>query len=136
MADIGKVFEILETSQDWTLLNTTVEQAQEAIGAIEDPGQKATYFFRLGGIWERTFIRKDSAMKNFQLAWKANPQSRDGAHALEEARRIYREMGNLKMVAQLLNLELKATQDPARRASSLGLLGQVQLDLRQRPEAL
>ncbi|HEV8320581.1 MAG TPA: tetratricopeptide repeat protein, partial [Myxococcota bacterium] len=136
MADIGKVFEILETSQDWQLLSATVEQAQEAVGAIEDSTEKAGYFYRLGGIWERTFIRKDIAMKNFQLAWKSSPQSQEGVRALGNARRIYREMGNLKMVAQLLSLELKATQDPARRADSLLLLGQVLLDLRQHDDAV
>ena len=136
MSDIRKVFEILETSQDWHLLQETVEKAEEQIQSISDDTERAGYLFRLAGIWEDVFARKDAAMKSFQLVWKAFPATDHGVRALGEARRIYRELGNLKMVAKLLDLELKKTEDPNRRAEALHLLGSIMLDLGQRQDAL
>src|SRR5262245_18446778 len=72
-------------------------------------------------------------MVHYQAAFKLSPQD---ARALERARSIYREMGNLEMVATLLGLELKVTQDPARRALVEGKWGIALLDLGKRDQAV
>ena len=72
-------------------------------------------------------------MVHYQAAFKLSPSD---ARALERARAIYREMGNLEMVATLLGLELKVTTDAARKAEVEGKLGVALLDLGKRDQAL
>jgi hypothetical protein len=54
-------------------------------------------------LWEGRFLQKAKAIVSFQLAYKADPQSRE---ALSNARRIYWEMGRLPTVDKLAAIEL------------------------------
>jgi golgin subfamily B member 1 len=87
----------------------------------------------LGEVCEDIFLRKDRAMAHYQQAFKLNPQQ---TRALTRARQIYREMGNLEMVATLLGLELKVNTDPTRKAEAERLLGETLLDARERDRAM
>ncbi len=120
----------LRTSRNWPGL---IEELEREVEKIEPKEARAKKLFELGEICEELFLRKDRAMVHYQAAFKLSPQD---ARALERARRIYREMGNLDMVATLLGLELKVAQSPEHKAEIQGQLGLALLDLGKRDAAL
>ena len=119
----------LRTARSWP---TLIEELEREVEQVEQKEIKAQRLFELGQLCEDLFLRKDRAMVHYQAAFKLSPSD---ARALERARAIYREMGNLEMVATLLGLELKVTQDPARKAEVEGRLGVALLDLGKRDQA-
>ena len=121
----------LRTARSWP---TLIEELEREVEQVE-PRKTSR---RSGSsssveLCEDLFLRKDRAMVHYQAAFKLSPSD---ARALERARAIYREMGNLEMVATLLGLELKVTTDPARKADVEGRLGVALLDLGKRDQAL
>src|SRR3954462_7732340 len=90
----------LRSARSWPSLIEELEREVEKVDAKE---AKAAALYELGEVCEDLFLRKDRAMVHYQAAFKLNPND---AKALERARAIYREMGNLDMVATLLGLEL------------------------------
>src|SRR3954471_16648913 len=112
---------------------TLIEELEREVEQVEGKEQKAARLFELGELCEELFLRKDRAMVHYQAAFKLSPQD---ARALERARRIYREMGNLDMVATLLGLELKVAQGAEAKAEIQGQLGIALLDLGRRDPAL
>jgi tetratricopeptide (TPR) repeat protein len=119
----------LRTARSWP---TLIEELEREVEQVEQKEIKAQRLFELGELCEDLFLRKDRAMVHYQAAFKLSPSD---ARALERARAIYREMGNLEMVATLLGLELKVTSDPARKAEVEGKLGVALLDLGKRDQA-
>src|SRR5439155_25685774 len=113
----------LRSSRPWSAV---IEEVERDINQVEGREERAAALNELGEVCEDFLLRKDRAMVHYQAAFKLNPQD---TKALERARQIYREMGNLEMVATLLGLELKVTQDRARRAEIQARLGITQLDL-------
>jgi tetratricopeptide (TPR) repeat protein len=120
----------LRTARSWPGL---IEELEREVEKIEPKDTRAQRLFELGEICEELFLRKDRAMVHYQAAFKLSPQD---ARALERARRIYREMGNLDMVATLLGLELKVAPTPQQKAEIQGQLGIALLDLGRRDQAL
>jgi tetratricopeptide (TPR) repeat protein len=120
----------LRSARNWPSL---IEELEREVEKVEAKEARAAALFELGEVCEDVFLRKDRAMVHYQAAFKLNPQD---TKALDRARRIYREMGNLEMVATLLGLELKVTQDAKKRAEVQGRLGIAQLDLGQLDKAL
>src|SRR5437667_6808505 len=120
----------LRSARSWPSL---IEELEREVEQVEPKEAKAARLFELGELCEDVFLRKDRAMVHYQAAFKLNPQN---TKALGRARRIYREMGTLEMVATLLALELKVTQDPAQRAEIQAQLGITQLDLGKVDKAL
>jgi tetratricopeptide (TPR) repeat protein len=110
-----------------------IEELEREVEGIEARELKAARLFELGQLCEDLFLRKDRAMIHYQAAFKLLPQD---PRSLERAREIYREMGNLEMVAKLLELEFKVTQDAAQRAEIEGRWGIALLDLGKRDAAL
>src|SRR3954451_22269716 len=110
-----------------------IEELEREVEQVDGKEQKAARLFELGELCEDYFLRKDRAMVHYQAAFKLSPQD---ARALERARQIYREMGNLEMVSTLLGLELKVTQDPQRRSTIEGRWGITLIDLGKRDPAL
>ena len=119
----------LRTARSWP---TLIEELEREVEQVSEKDLKAQRLFELGQLCEDLFLRKDRAMVHYQAAFKLSPSD---ARALERARSIYREMGNLEMVATLLGLELKVTSDPARKAHVEGKLGIALLDLGKRDQA-
>src|SRR5580704_15300695 len=119
----------LRTARSWPSL---IEELEREVDKIEPKEAKAQRLYELGQLCEDLFLRKDRAMVHYQAAFKLSPSD---ARALERARAIYREMGNLEMVATLLGLELKVTQDAERRIDVEGRLGIALLDLGKRDQA-
>ena len=119
----------LRSARNWAGL---LEDLEKEIERIEGKENKAAALFELGEICEEFFLRKDRAMAHYQQAFKQNPQN---TRALTRARQIYREMGNLEMVATLLGLELKVSADPARKQEAERMLGETLLDARERDRA-
>ena len=109
-----------------------LEEFEKEVERVEGKENRAAALFELGEVCEEIFLRKDRAMAHYQQAFKQNPQQ---IRALTRARQIYREMGNLEMVATLLGLEMKVSTDPARKAEAERLLGEVLLDAQQRDRA-
>src|SRR5688572_7193597 len=120
----------LRTARSWPGL---IEELEREVEQIESKEAKAAKLFELGELCEDLFLRKDRAMVHYQAAFKLSPSD---ARALTRARQIYREMGNLEMVATLLGLEMKVTGDPAHRAEVQERLGIALLDLGKRDQAL
>ena len=120
----------LRTARSWP---TLIEELEREVEQLSEKDIKAQRLFELGQLCEDLFLRKDRAMVHYQAAFKLSPSD---ARALERARAIYREMGNLEMVATLLGLELKVTTDPTRKADVEGRLGIALLDLGKRDQSL
>jgi tetratricopeptide (TPR) repeat protein len=121
----------LRTARSWPSL---IEELEREVDSVEEPKEaKAQRLYELGQLCEDVFLRKDRAMVHYQRAFKL---SQTDLRALDRARSIYREMGNLEMVATLLGLELRVASDAAQRAQLEGLLGIARLDLGQRDQAL
>ncbi len=120
----------LRSARSWPGL---IEELEREVEKLEPKELRAQKLFELGEICEELFLRKDRAMVHYQAAFKLSPQD---ARALERARRIYREMGNLDMVATLLGLELKVAQTPEQKSEIQGQLGIALLDLGRRDQAL
>src|SRR6476659_5298622 len=107
----------LRSARSWPGL---IEELEKEVEQIEAKEAKAARLFELGELCEDLFLRKDRAMVHYQAAFKLSPQD---ARALTRARQIYREMGNLEMVATLLGLELKVAQNAAQKAVIEGRWG-------------
>src|SRR5260370_34830849 len=99
----------LRTARSWP---TLIEELEREVEQVEPKEVKAQRLFELGQLCEDLFLRKDRAMVHYQAAFKLSPSD---ARALERARAIYREMGNLEVAATLLGLALKVTGDPERK---------------------
>lgn len=125
-----KVAKRLRSARNWAGLLEDLEKETERIEGKEN---KAAALFELGELCEEFFLRKDRAMAHYQQAFKQNPQQ---TRALTRARLIYREMGNLEMVATLLGLEIKVSSDPERKKEAERLLGEILLDARERDRAM
>jgi tetratricopeptide (TPR) repeat protein len=78
----------------------------------------------LAHLWESRLLDKPRAIAHFQQAFKADPTNRE---ALENARRIYWEVGRFETVAKLLSLELKLATDEAEKALLYKELAEVSL---------
>ncbi len=109
-----------------------LEEFEKEVERVEGKENRAAALFELGEVCEEIFLRKDRAMAHYQQAFKQNPQQ---IRALTRARQIYREMGNLEMVATLLGLEMKVSTDPARKSEAERMLGEILLDAQQRDRA-
>src|SRR3954463_12583992 len=120
----------LRSARSWPSL---IEELEKEVEQVEGKDQKAAKLFELGELCEDLFLRKDRAMVHYQAAFKLSPSD---ARALTRARQIYREMGNLEMVATLLGLELKVAPEGAKKAEVQGRLGVAQLDLGKKDAAL
>ena len=120
----------LRGARPWS---SVIEELEAEANRVEGREARSDALYRLGELCEDFFLRKDRAMVHYQAAFKLNPQS---TNALGRARQIYREMGNREMVATLLGLELKVTQDPLRRAEIQAELGLIHLDMAHVDKAL
>lgn len=120
--DLEQRLNHLERHHDWHGLAEALEQG---LASTEEPAAQAELHLRLGRLLHSRFLQGVKALKHFQDAYKLNPSLVD---ALAEARSIYWELGKLNMVQKLLELQLKATSDPARAASLYRELGDVLFD--------
>ncbi|MBI2894767.1 MAG: tetratricopeptide repeat protein [Deltaproteobacteria bacterium] len=112
-----------EANRTWEGLIVEIERALEARETNEE---KASLHMRLGEVFEEKFLQKVKALQQYQKAFKLNPTA---TKALEKARAIYREMGKLPMVAQLIDIELKTVESSDRAVRLLVALGDVLADL-------
>jgi tetratricopeptide (TPR) repeat protein len=94
-------------------LATLVEQTA---GRRPDPKSSADLFFRAAELWSKNVGRADRAVANYTRSFERDPSQ---LGAIEAARQIYLQLGNLKLAAQLLERQLAATGDPLVRAMLL-----------------
>ncbi len=94
-------------------LATLVEQTA---GRRGDPRSAADLFFRAGELWAKNVGRADKAVGNYRRAYELDPAQ---LGAVEAARAIYLQLGNVRSAAQLLERQLAQTADPLVRAMLL-----------------
>ncbi|MGZ3473038.1 MAG: hypothetical protein ACXWUG_01115, partial [Polyangiales bacterium] len=115
----------LESVRDWQQVR---EELEKQIGSTKSNEQKAQLHLKLGRLLDERFLLGVKALKHFQDAYKLNPQL---VESLEEARRIYWDLGKLNMVQKLLDLELKANPQGEIASAKLLELADVLCDLDQ-----
>ncbi|MFH1130436.1 MAG: tetratricopeptide repeat protein, partial [Pseudomonadota bacterium] len=115
----------LSSSLDWIKIVEKLETEAEQLGSSEE---KARRFYEVGQTCEDLFLRKDRAMVNYKKAFTLQP---DDTRPLVRAQKIYREMGNLDMVAKLLEYQIKNTDEPTERAKLLVELAEAYLCVRE-----
>jgi tetratricopeptide (TPR) repeat protein len=115
----------LESVRDWQELR---EELEKGIGGPGSNETKAKLHLQLGRLLDERFLLGVKALKHFQDAYKLSPAL---IESLEEARRIYWDLGKLNMVQKLLDLELKANPDGDVASALLVELGDVLCDLEQ-----
>ncbi len=121
----------LRRARDWGGMIDVLEREAEQVGSEKERSER---LFELASLTEEIVPERDRALAIYQRAWKLHP---DNLKALAEARRVYRELGRLEMVAKLGELELKSTSGgPEEQAKLAGLVGEALLDCRQRDKAL
>ncbi|MCA9664794.1 MAG: tetratricopeptide repeat protein, partial [Myxococcales bacterium] len=120
---MNEIKQRLLTSRNWLGL---IEELEAEVEQVSDRQQKSKRLYALGQACEELFLRKDKAMVNYQKAFKLFPQD---VRPLVRARNIYREMGNLKMVAKLMDFQLKVVVEPSDRIDLLSEIGRVYVDL-------
>ncbi|PIE17900.1 MAG: hypothetical protein CSA65_07020 [Proteobacteria bacterium] len=126
---MNEIKQRLKSSQNWLGL---IEELEAEAEGLTDREEKSRRLYALGQACEKLFLRKDKAMVNYQKAFKLFPQN---VRPLEHARLIYHEMGNLRMVAKLMDFQLKVVNEPAERARLLTQLAFTFIDLRQLEQA-
>ncbi|MBW2731252.1 MAG: tetratricopeptide repeat protein, partial [Deltaproteobacteria bacterium] len=104
-----------------------IDELEVEVDSLTDREEKSRRLYVIGQACEELFLRKDRAMVNYQKAFKLHPQN---VRPLVRAREIYHEMGNLKMVAKLMDFQLKVERDPEVRAELLVKLAFALIDLR------
>ncbi|MBX5483626.1 MAG: tetratricopeptide repeat protein [Myxococcaceae bacterium] len=91
----------------------SLEREARALGS--DPAA-ALLFHEVGLLWEDPLKNPRNAAVAYQNAFKLAPTF---VANIQAARRLFADVGNWQMVVQLLDAELAATEDPARRAPLL-----------------
>jgi tetratricopeptide (TPR) repeat protein len=126
---MNEIKQRLRSSRNWLGL---IEELESEAEKLEERKDKAHRLYVIGQACEELFLRKDKAMVNYQKAFKLFPQD---ARPLVRARTIYHEMGNLRMVAKLLEFQLKVVTDPHERAELMLELGWIYIDISRREDA-
>ena len=126
---MNEIKQRLRSSRNWMGLIEELEQEAER---LEDKQEKSHRLYVLGQACEELFLRKDKAMVSYQKAFKLFPQD---TRSLVRARLIYQEMGNQRMVAKLLEFQLKVVQEPTERVPLMLELADIYVDLRRYDEA-
>ncbi|MBL8924083.1 MAG: tetratricopeptide repeat protein [Myxococcaceae bacterium] len=104
-------------------VTATEEEARARIAALEREARAignqpaaALLFHELGLLWESPLKHARNAAVAYQAAFKLAPKFLANIRA---ARRLFSEVGNWQMVAQLLDAELQATEGKRARAALL-----------------
>lgn len=104
---------LFEDSNDTRRLAELLERQAGALAQLGvDPRDVALLYHQLGELWEHRFARVDKAVGHYRRAFELDPGL---VPAIYAAREIYRQAGNMKAAAGLLEKEAKAELDPARR---------------------
>ena len=111
-----------------TALDREMERAeiQRAIAGTADPAARGLLHFRLGRILERDLLRRLEALREYQRAFRWNP---DAVEAVARARAIYRDMGKLPVVAQLIEIELQHVTTATDGVALLASLAEILAEL-------
>ena len=117
-----------------TALDREIERAelQRAIAATTDAAARGLLHLRLGRILERDLLRRLEALREYQRAYRWNP---DAVEAVSRARAIYRDMGKLPVVAQLLEIELQHVRSAPEGVALLASLADILAELGETDKA-
>ena len=127
---LSRMGALLRDLEDW---EGFVQVGEALASRIEDALERAELIYEVGEVLEDRLTDQERAMVCYQAAFQCDHRC---LRALYAARRIYRQIGNWDMVAQLLDLELQSVEDADRQAEIFHELGNVLLyDLDQREMA-
>ena len=101
---------------------TRIAQLEREARALGQAPEAALLFHEIGLLWESPLKHPRNAAVAYQSAFKLAPKFLANIRA---ARRLFSEVGNWSMAAQLLEAELNATEAPRARAALLFEKGQV-----------
>ncbi|MBI2896396.1 MAG: hypothetical protein HYY06_22755 [Deltaproteobacteria bacterium] len=110
-----------------------VTEIEHALEAQRTPIEKGKLHFRLAEVLEQDVLSRQEAAQHYKMAFRFNPSS---TVAVERASEIYREIGKLPILAQLLDIELKTVEDPAKAVRLLRSLAEVLADLAEMEKAM
>jgi tetratricopeptide (TPR) repeat protein len=128
----ARLLSIYEQAGDAQRLATIYERRAEGLSAAGgDPRSIAQIHQRLGELWEHTFHRADRAIIHYRKAFELDATL---VPAIYAAREIYRQAGNQKAVAALLELESKAEPEDARKVALLRELAHLRSETLSDPE--
>ena len=121
----------LRRVQDWAAI---VADLEREVAAVEGGGEaRARAHRELGELFEEVFLQSERALTHYEAALAIDPSD---IPAMEGARRILLELGQLERLVTLLGKTAAASKDPARAALLDGQRGIAELDLGQRDAAL
>ncbi|MBN8611799.1 MAG: hypothetical protein J0L92_14485, partial [Deltaproteobacteria bacterium] len=128
----ARLLAIYEQAGDAQRLATIYERRAEGLSAAGgDPRAIAQIHQRLGELWEHTFHRADRAIVHYRKAFELDATL---VPAIYAAREIYRQAGNHKAVAALLELEAKAEAEDERKVALLRELAHLRAETLSDPE--
>jgi tetratricopeptide (TPR) repeat protein len=128
----ARLLAIYEQAGDAQRLATIYERRAEGLSAAGgDPRAIAQIHQRLGELWEHTFHRADRAIVHYRKAFELDATL---VPAIYAAREIYRQAGNQKAVAALLELEAKAEPEDERKVALLRELAHLRAETLGDPE--
>ncbi len=128
----ARLLAIYEQAGDAQRLATIYERRAEGLSAAGgDPRAIAQIHQRLGELWEHTFHRADRAIVHYRKAFELDATL---VPAIYAAREIYRQAGNHKAVAALLELEAKAEPEDERKVALLRELAHLRAETLSDPE--
>ncbi|MGE0790982.1 MAG: hypothetical protein AB7S26_35250 [Sandaracinaceae bacterium] len=104
---------LYEDTADTRRLAELLERHGAALTKVgADPRDVALIYHQLGELWEHRMGRVDKAVHHYRRAFELDGNL---IAAIYAAREIYRNAGNIKAAATLLEKEAKAELDPTRR---------------------
>jgi tetratricopeptide (TPR) repeat protein len=128
----ARLLAIYEQAGDAQRLAALYERRADGLAAAGgDPRAIAAIHHRLGELWEHTFHRADRAIVHYRRAFELDATL---VPAIYAAREIYRQAGNTKAVATLLELEAKAEPEDERKVALLRELAHLRADSLGDPE--
>lgn len=123
---------LFEDAEDARRLADLLERQGAALSKLgADARDVALLYHQLGELWEHRFARVDRAVHHYRRAFELDPGL---VPAIYAAREIYRQAGNIKAAAGLLEKEAKAELDPARRVALWRELAHVRAEQLDDPE--
>jgi len=128
----ARLLAIYEQAGDAQRLATIYERRAEGLTAAGgDARAISAIHHRLGELWEHTFHRADRAIVHYRKAFELDATL---VPAIYSAREIYRQAGNTKAVAALLELEAKAEPEDERKVALLRELAHLRAETLGDPE--
>jgi tetratricopeptide (TPR) repeat protein len=109
-----------------------VLELERALDTPRPPTERGELHLRLADVLAQDVLGKREALLHYRMAYRYDPAAQV---AVEKAHAIYDEMGKLPILAQLLEIQLRAVQEPDRAVRLLRSLADVLADVGETEKA-